>query len=720
MTVFSYRGWGQTVITANNPNSGNYEITTNTTWSDPIYHIKDDIDITDGATLTISGGVQLIFFDDLSNQLNPPTSGDLGVLNQTGIFILNKEGSLIVNGTQNQLVTFTANSISLGWEGIIFDDVIKNPYSEINYSIIEYVKKTLPACGPSIVADGAIFINDFNNITIQNCIIRNNTISKRGGGIFVAMEAGLSVGSPNGQINILSNHIYNNTAKKGGGICLFTGGNPLGDQTIRPFALINGNQINNNTAEHSGGGICLLKESDAIIEGNNIYQNIANCATTASIPTFQGGGGISISFLSEALIEDNIIEYNEADFYSNANSSVNTGVGGGILICIKSEASIIKNQISTNYAYFGGGIAVVNGSGNTTQNANGVGPSSVNLANNYIRTNEAYHGGGIYISHSHGNMEWNDINDNTAINGGGLFLYSTTDSYGNSTDKVVLNNSIIRYNNAIRGAGIWVDGEMLSSPLINKFEIYNNLIINNTTTSFAAANYFGNNLNLSYHNNTVSNNYTSFSSDGDGIYVEPNSNNNTLSFINNILYFNGLTWTECQINQYPFTPNEYSFNNIMYLGCAIDPTNNFDLPPEFVNVSNFNYRLLPNSPLIDLGDDNVNPVSTFDLDGNLRFNNHIDIGAYEFYHPPIRKSKDVVKGYNVYPNPFLKTIKIDLSSNSSNVMIEVFSIDGKILYSKNFEQASSLLIDMSSFESGIYLINIITDYNSYQEKIIKQ
>ena len=82
---------------------------------------------------------------------------------------MNNEGSLIVNGTQNQMVTFTTGTDNQGnylyWEGLVFNKVTNNPHSQINYAIIEYVKKTGSGCGPSIVADGAIFINDFNNIT---------------------------------------------------------------------------------------------------------------------------------------------------------------------------------------------------------------------------------------------------------------------------------------------------------------------------------------------------------------------------------------------------------------------------------------------------------------------------------------------------------------------------------------------------------------------------
>jgi len=58
---------------------------------------------------------------------------------------------------------------------------------------------------------------------------------------------------------------------------------------------------------------------------------------------------------------------------------------------------------------------------------------------------------------------------------------------------------------------------------------------------------------------------------------------------------------------------------------------NINLDPNFINPSNRNYRLLPNSPCIDTGDPNyeAEPSET-DLDGNPRVvGARIDMGAYE-------------------------------------------------------------------------------------------
>jgi hypothetical protein len=703
--LFNLTTQAQTVITANNTN-GNYVIGGSVTWSDPVYHIKDDIQITSGATLTISAGVKLIFFDDQTSGSN-----NLGNATQTGIFIFKSSGSLIVMGSANNLVTFTADNINTGWEGLVFHEVLNNQYSEINYSIIEYVKKTGSGCGSTIDADGAIFLNDFDNITLRNSFIRNNSISKRGGAIFISTNLGLLPGIQNGQIYIYGNLISNNTAKIGGAICLFSN-----NLFKRPFALIQNNQISDNISNHSGGAISILREADATIKNNSIIGNIAYCATTKTIPTFQGGGGISVSFSSTAIIEDNYIEYNRTYNYAYASSGVSTGIGGGILISTKSEAIINRNRVATNEAYKGGGIAIVGG----TAKSSGIGPSYVEMEDNYIRTNQAINGGGILILNSHGTIERNEISNNTAINGGGLFIKSSTDTYGTVSDVLSISNSIINNNEALRGGGIWIDGESWALPLINTFELINNQISNNVTSVQGAAIYIGNNINLALNNNTICKNYSGTSLEGDGLYVEPTATNNNLSIHNNLIYFNGLTQSECQINQYYLDPNSYFNNNIMMLDCILGPPLNFDFPPDFVDLYNNDFRLSPSSLIIDLGNNGVFPVSSIDLDNNPRINNIIDIGAYEYYPSGNRLILDKNSDIMIYPNPTSSNLYVEFNSVQSTIVVEIFNPVGNRLEEITLYESLSAELDLSTYSSGIYFIKISSDFSVNFQKIIKK
>ncbi len=675
----------------------------NTTWSDPIYIVQDDIIIAQNCTLTINAGVK-VFFDEDNYGLKPNLS--------TGIFV---NGSLQINGAQNSMVQLTAFTISTGWDGIVFHEIQNNPHSDIKYAIIEYVKKTGLPCGPSPNSDGAIFINDFNNITIENCIIRNNSIEKRGGGLFISMNNGISSGSISSTVNILNNQIYNNTTKKGGGICVYTK-----DPSIRAYAYIKDNTIFNNNAKHSGGGISLLRYADADIIDNSITNNISECLNPNSLPSINGGGGLVIGFDSKALIIGNTITENKT--FSFIGTNAKTGLGGGVLVRLKSESIFENNLIHSNEATYGGGIAITNGAGVGFSG----GPSKISLSFNSLEYNSAIQeGGGIYILHSYGILNNNSINSNSTLKGGGIYLNSSTDINLNSNNPISIHNNRIFNNNAGIGGGIYAEGTLPTPPATynNYIDIYNNLIYENITSHYAASVYIESNMIFNFNNNTVCDNQTTFSTSGDGVYISASATNNNLSFVNNILFYNGFGQNTCQVYHPNFIQYEFHENNIMNLGCGIPPDHNYDLMPEFVDHLYSDYRLLPSSPIIDLGLNSAFPVSNEDMNGQIRINGIIDIGAYEFWTPPIREMHlDSSKLYDIiiYPNPVSNKIFISNKSENNIVQLSVISSNGQLIYKKSFlGSKKDVSCDVQTLKCGVYILIIKTDKEIISHKFIK-
>lgn len=72
---------------------------------------------------------------------------------------------------------------------------------------------------------------------------------------------------------------------------------------------------------------------------------------------------------------------------------------------------------------------------------------------------------------------------------------------------------------------------------------------------------------------------------------------------------------------------------------------------------------------------------------------------------------------NIYPNPSQGVITIDLRQGSLNKQLEVFSMDGKRILSKETQKDSEKL-DLSSYGKGIYQIKISLDEGSFYKRVI--
>jgi len=77
-------------------------------------------------------------------------------------------------------------------------------------------------------------------------------------------------------------------------------------------------------------------------------------------------------------------------------------------------------------------------------------------------------------------------------------------------------------------------------------------------------------------------------------------------------------------------------------------------------------------------------------------------------------------GIEVYPNPASKNININLEKSAiSNVLLRIISSSGKVVYERN-DFTGNLDIDVSGFESGIYIVEITSNTDRYVTRVVKQ
>ncbi|NVO03632.1 MAG: T9SS type A sorting domain-containing protein [Bacteroidetes bacterium] len=79
---------------------------------------------------------------------------------------------------------------------------------------------------------------------------------------------------------------------------------------------------------------------------------------------------------------------------------------------------------------------------------------------------------------------------------------------------------------------------------------------------------------------------------------------------------------------------------------------------------------------------------------------------------------DLLNGIEVFPNPANDILNIDLSSFSREVKISVYNSIGSLVSSVDSKNTSSLVqIDLSTFKSGIYYVNILSDKGNVTKRI---
>ncbi|WP_374550666.1 T9SS type A sorting domain-containing protein [Flavobacterium sp.] len=93
------------------------------------------------------------------------------------------------------------------------------------------------------------------------------------------------------------------------------------------------------------------------------------------------------------------------------------------------------------------------------------------------------------------------------------------------------------------------------------------------------------------------------------------------------------------------------------------------------------------------------------------------------YEPKIEEEKiNLIKigsGFKIVPNPSSSWIEVVMDEGQFR-QLQITTIDGKLVQESNFEKTDKIQLDVSRFASGVYVINIVTEFGDIvSEKLMK-
>ena len=304
-----------------------------------------------------------------------------------------------------------------------------------------YIGRGVDVSGTFNLYDGSIADND------------TGKLGNPGGGVGVA---------DGGTFRMYGGKITGNTALSGGGVDLsggtfnMTGGEITGNTTYGTennggggvhvskgtFTMSGNAVISGNTANGSGGGVCVTDGGTFTMEGGTIGGDTANGNTASG----RGGGGVYV-YNSTFTMKNGTISGNSAD-----DSNGGDGNGGGVYangsctFTMSGNAAISGNTAAGSY---GGGVYMddFNGQSIFTMSDNAA------ISGNTAKSN----GGGVCVKYGTFTMNGGTISGNKATglngNGGGVYVASLD----NTSSKFIMNSGTISGNTASDyGGGVYV------------------------------------------------------------------------------------------------------------------------------------------------------------------------------------------------------------------------------------------------------------------------
>jgi predicted outer membrane repeat protein len=404
---------------------------------------------------------------------------------------------------------------------------------------------------------GGIY-NDHATLTIESCVVANNSSSDQGGGIYCDGSGGSA------SLTIRNSVVRDNTV-----LPMFGSGEPYGGgiANIDSTLTIDNSQVTGNAARAYWSSEIYLGNGGGVYnDGTNASLTITNSLVSnniAGMPFSQPRGHESgISNLGSRATP------NKNHPFGPTLMSLGVGYGGGVYNT--GTLTITNTELSSNSATFGGGGFHGDGSltnstisGNQSWGGNGGGIAGDPIVNNCtISGNQAWvYGGGIYGSPTITNctISGNHASPIGSFGGGGI--------YGGG----IVRNSTIAGNTGTLGGGIFVTGSL---------EIGNTVLKTGTSGG-----------NIATQGGTVTSHGYNISNDnGSGFLTGPGDQINTDPFLGPLQDNGGPTLTHALL---PGSP-------------AIDAGDPNFTPPPFYDQRGFDYFRVSNGR-IDIGSFETQP-----------------------------------------------------------------------------------------------------------------
>jgi len=303
----------------------------------------------------------------------------------------------------------------------------------------------------------------------------------------VTLQGGWNLDFSIRDINIFSSTIHPQTISQSVVAIQGQSTNPAAVMPILDGFVISGGRA--HLGSNHGGGL-RIQDSNALVISNTIQDNTA----------FLLGGGVWVQ-RGAPVLQGNHIMNNQSHSQTSGSGEAH---GGGVQL-ENTQAMLLDNLIASNVISateaYGGGLEI-----------SGTGTGQVTLMRNKFISNTALidssdlgYGGAIAVSSGQVRLEDSSLISNTAAtNGGGIFIGGVSADCCNLTGQ----DNVIQFNRAVRGGGLYNDGEFAS--------ISNTLIFSNTASDGGGGLFINTGGRISFTNSALIANLAA--QDGGGIY----------------------------------------------------------------------------------------------------------------------------------------------------------------------------------------------------------